>query len=100
MALEDLDAARNEISTLKKNLNVDDFLNNLKDQANISREKRKALMEKLEEKEDQIMEYQDKADEVNKLERENVALKNEMKSIVMRLTKEFEDRNKNEENLV
>lgn len=45
------------------------------------------------------MKYQDKDDEADKLERENVALKNEMQSIMMRLTKEIEDRKKNEENL-
>lgn len=62
MALEDLDVARNEICTLKKNLNVaDDFINDLKDQDNISRKKWKELMDKLKKKEDQIMAYRDKS---------------------------------------
>lgn len=51
MALEDLDAARNEISSLKKNLNVvDDFINDLKDQVITSRDERKELMDRLKEK--------------------------------------------------
>lgn len=92
VALTDLDVERNEISSLKKNLNVvDDFINDLKDQVSTSRDKRKELMDKLKEKEDQIMENKGKADEVDKIERENAALKNEMQSIVMRPTREIED---------
>lgn len=46
------------------------------------------------------MEYQDKVDEVNKPERENASLKNEIEFIVRRHTKEIEVRKKNEENIV
>lgn len=41
----------------------------------------------------------EKIEECEKLARENASLKHEMESIVMRLTKEIEERNKNEESL-
>lgn len=40
----------------------------------------------------------EKTKECEKLVEDNVALRNEMESIVMKLTKEIEDRKKNEEN--
>lgn len=52
-------------------------------------------MDKLKEKEDQSIDNQvlkDKTNECEKLARDNAVLKNEMQSIVMKLTKEIEDK--------
>lgn len=103
MVLEDLDAAMKEKSSLRRSLEAAKiFIESLKEQVNTSREKRKEPMDKLKEKEEQSIgnkALQDKIDECEKLAIENAVLKNEMQSIVMKLTKEIEDMKKNEENL-
>lgn len=98
VALEDIDATRKEVSTMKRNLSaVDDFIETLKEHVSTSREKRNELMDKLKEREEKIIKNQDKTNECEKLSRDNAVLKNEMQSIVMKLTKEIEDQKKNEE---
>lgn len=59
-------------------------------------------MDKLKEKEEQSIDnqaLQDKTDECEKLARDNATLKNQMQSIVIKLTKDIKDRKNNEENL-
>lgn len=87
VALEDLDATMKQKSSLEINLNaVEDFIKTLKDQLNTSKEKRKELMGKLHEKEEQSVDnqiLQDKTNECENLAKENAVLKNEIQSIVM-----------------
>lgn len=78
------------------------FIESLKQQVNTSREKRKELMDKLKKKENQNIDSQvlkDKTDECEKIARNNEVLENEMQSNVIKLEKEIEDKNKNEESL-
>lgn len=73
------------------------------EQHNRLKEKIKDLVGHLKQKESQSMDdeaLKEKTEECEKLVRENAILKHEMETIVMKLTKEIEERKKIEENLV
>lgn len=74
----------------------------MKDWLNKSREKRKERVDQLKQKESQnIVEeaLKEKTEECDRLTKANTTQKNEMEAIAMRLTKEIEERKKNEEKL-
>lgn len=73
---------------------VEKFIDSLKDQLNKSRNKRKKLVDQLQEKETQCIDdelLRKKIEECEKLVRANVVQKNEIEFIVTRLTKEIKD---------
>lgn len=107
VALDDLDQEKFEVRELQANLmNAERFIESLKEKINKSREKRRELCDQIKQEDSKhIVDEQlsqtlkEKKKECEKLARNNTVQKHEMESIMMRMTKEIEDRKKNEEKL-